>query len=81
MSFENYKRFPIQLSDHCIMLIHLFKREDKLEDMWTWDNEYMNEESYTQYQLAAKQLMQQLEGEYTPLFLEALEKEIQERKK
>jgi outer membrane lipopolysaccharide assembly protein LptE/RlpB len=74
--FKNYKRKPIILNSHCVMLIHLFKRFDDLEDLWMHDQEagLMPPELYRD---AAKQLIEQLEGQYCDLFIDELNKQIQ----
>ena len=54
---KEYKRFPIQLSKHTIMLIHLFNRHDCLEDMWVSDCEHAFEENVKVHKEAAQQLM------------------------
>ena len=78
--FENYKRKPIILNPHCVLLIHLFKRCDNLEDLWANDQEegMMRPELYSD---AAKQLIDQLEGQYCDLFIEELNKQIQKIRK
>lgn len=73
---KEYKRFPIQLNTHTIMLIHLFHKHDCLADMWTGDCLHYYETNMITQEEAAKQLMYQLEDHWTPHFLMALRNEI-----
>ena len=74
-------RKPIYLNKNAVALITIYTRPDNLEDLWTTDYSEYNE-SYKQVaEEAAKEFIEQLDGQYNKLFLRALKKEINERLK
>jgi len=81
MSKNKIIREPIRISKNSVMLVHMFKRYDHLEDVWMFDNAEYSEEDYEQHERAAVQLMDQLEGCWTAKFLKALRGEIDKRLK
>lgn len=79
-NWKDYKRFPIILGPHEVMVIHLFERTDRLEDvLWMEDFEPKWQEDAEMYKRAANQFIDQLEGRYCDLFLEELIKACQEK--
>ena len=73
---KGYKRKPIVLNHQAIVLLQVFKRRDwVIEDMWIAD--YIEEERGYQddAEEAAKQFINQLEGENNGAFMIALAKE------
>lgn len=74
----NIRRTPIFLSSHTLAIVHLFNREDHLEDIWTVDCDKFEEENYEAIESAPKQLISHLGGEdnLTPHFLMGLRTEI-----
>ena len=75
----NYERFPIQLNNHTIALIHLFHKHDCLADLWVSNCEHYSEKSINAQSEAAQQLIAQLEDHWTPQFLMALREEINKK--
>ena len=71
-----YEREPIKLSSHAMMLIHLFTRTDRLEDICWLDGDLTNGVPGRPYRKAARQMMNQLEGQHCIAFLLALRDEI-----
>jgi len=73
---KGYKRKPIILNHDTIVLLQIFKRRDYItEDMWIQD--YIDEERSFKddAQEAAKQFIEQLEGENNGAFMMALARE------
>ena len=71
--FKDYKRFPIIISPHDVLVVHVFERNDKLEDViWMADFEPKLYDDFQVYKRAAEQLIEQLEGCYCDLFLKEL---------
>lgn len=65
---KEYERTPIILNGNAVAVIHIFQRPDKLEDLWVYDYiddyYYKNDVNHSQkYKDAAKQFIQQLEGQ------------------
>lgn len=79
--FKDYKRFPIIISPHDCLVIHVFERTDNMEDIWMDDVEGIHDEYYKMYGRAANQLIDQLQGCYCDLFLEELIKVCQNKLK
>lgn len=80
--FKDYTRFPIITSSHAILVIHVFKRTEYLEDViWMNDFEPKWQEDVEMYKRAAEQFINQLEGRYCDLFLQELIKVCQEKLK
>ncbi len=72
---EKISRAPIVLSNHTVMVIHLFERSDEFEDFWINEygmgfNEYMNS-----HRSAAVQFVAQLKDRWCIAFMEELIKE------
>lgn len=84
--FKKYDRRFIQLSRDIGMLIHLFEKdsEHSWEDIWLQDFVGVYEKDHLLYKDAAKQFIDQLEGNWCVAFLEALrdecDKHIQEHR-
>ena len=74
---KDYKRFPIIISEHDVLVIHVFSRCDYLEDIWMHDHEGKMIDDYNKFKIAARQLIDQLEDNYCDLFLEELIKACQ----
>ncbi len=72
-------REPIQLTRHAVAVIHIFARHDKIQDLGMLDDEEYEKECWDRHTKAAKQFIEQLEGYWTPRFLQALRDEITER--
>jgi hypothetical protein len=78
--FKDYKRFPIILSPHYCIVVHVFERNDKLEDViWMEDFEPKMYDNIEVYKRASQQFIDQLEGCYCRLFLEELIKTCQQK--
>ncbi len=77
----SYKRFPIELNEHTIMLIKLFSRQDYFSDLWEDDLEAKYGILGLNFKDAAKQFMDQLEGHYCYAFLEDMVLEMMKRMK
>lgn len=75
--FKKYDRRFIQLSRDIGMLIHLFEKDSdhSWEDIWLQDFTGIYERDALLYEEAAKQFINQLEGNYCIAFLEALRDE------
>jgi hypothetical protein len=71
------RRFPIVLDNNTIMLIRLFTGVTHLEDLWLYDEA----PPLNTPDVAAKQLISQLEDHWTPAFLMALRDEITKKLK
>jgi len=67
------KRFPIVLNAYTIAVIHIFTRHDCLEDLWMSDCFHGSIETQ---EIAAQQMIDQLQEWWTPAFLIALRKAI-----
>ena len=80
--YKDYKRFPIMISTHDCLVVHVFSRTDKIEDIFLYaDHESKMYSDYEMFEIAAKQLINQLEGNYCDLFLEELIKVCQDKLK
>jgi hypothetical protein len=80
--FKEYERFPIHISQHHVLLIHVFERTDNLEDvLWLSEYEPKWEADAKMFNKSANQLIDQLEGSYCDAFLEELIKVCQEKLK
>ena len=85
--FKDYERKFIQLNRDTVMLIHLFHKESdhSFEDIWLHDLTGVYETDINILRDSAKQLINQLEGHWCIMFLEALRDEcnkiIEEDKK
>ncbi len=77
-SFKHYRRFPIQLDSQSIIVINHFSNSreglDRIleEHDFTEENEAAGKLQHQQHEIAAKQFFDQLEGQYSDVFLEAL---------
>ena len=84
--FKKYDRRFIQLSRNIAILIHIFEKDldHSWEDIWLQDFTGVCERDHFLYKEAAKQFIDQLEGNWCVAFLEALrdecDKHIQEHK-
>lgn len=85
--FKKYTRKFIQLSRNVALLLHIFEKDfdHSWEDVHLQDFEGVYEADYNIHREAAKQFIQQLEGHWCIMFLEALRDEcdkiIEEDKK
>lgn len=85
--FKKYTRKFIQLSRNVVLLLHIFEKDvdHSWEDVHLQDFEGVYETDYNIHREAAKQLINQLEGHWCIMFLEALRDEcnkiIEEDKK
>lgn len=70
------RRFPIQIGEHAVAVIHLFQKCDHLEDCFEDSCFKLNHEVDRQPKVAAKQFISQLEESYNMEFLLALRDEI-----
>ena len=69
-NYKDYKRFPIITGPHDVIVVHVFERNDKLEDViWMEDFEPKWKEDAEMYKRAAEQFIDQLEGSYCDMFL------------
>lgn len=82
--FKKYDRRFIQLDRNTAILIHIFEKDKdhSWEDMWLHDFTGVYEKDHLLYKEAAKQFLDQLEGNWSIAFLKALrdecDKHIQE---
>ena len=68
--YKDYKRFPIIMGPHDVIVVHVFERNDKLEDVvWMSDFEPKMYDDVGVYKRAAEQFIDQLEGCYCDMFL------------
>ena len=72
-------RMPIYLHKNAVALITIFKRVDHLEDIWVADYPDYDEDYDKINKEAARQFIDQMEGQWTPRFLIALKSEIEKR--
>ena len=80
--FEDYERFPIILGQHSVIVVHVFKRTSKLEDViWMSDFEPKWVDDAEMYKRAANQFIDQLEGKYCDMFLMELIKACEDKLK
>lgn len=71
------RRVPIALGQHAIALLTLFKLpHDHIDDMWALD--WLQEEAHTQHKRSSQQLIDAMEGHWSPVFLMALRDRITE---
>lgn len=75
--YKDYRRFPVILSNQSIIVIHHFKDDGGLEQTFEHvdmieENQAAMERSYTEWDEAAKQFFDQLEGHYSDAFLQSL---------
>lgn len=72
--FSKYKRFPIELSHHTFMLIHLFYDSDKslrnAMEMQKLSVNHIGANKYDREYNPANQFYKQMEGEYSTYFVE-----------
>jgi hypothetical protein len=76
MADQEHMRFPFFINPHAIGIIHIYKRHDCLEDLWMTD--CWHKEALTLPEEGAKQLINQLQDEWSPQFLMELRKRITE---
>ena len=69
---ENYQGKPIVLNKNTIILLHLFHRNDSLNDLWMHDMDPFIEANFLQHKKAAKELLDSLDGHWCISFLENL---------
>ena len=72
---ENYERYPIILSKNTAIVVHVYTRHDRICDMWMYDDDMPH---FCDNEVAAQQLIDQLDEHWTPAFLIALRKKITE---
>lgn len=79
--FKNYKRKLIQLHRDTAILIHIFEKDPdhSFEDAWLHDLTGVYETDLELLRGSAKQLIDQLEGNWCRAFLEALRDECDAR--
>ena len=79
--FKNYKRKFIQLDKDVAILIHIFEKDSdhSFEDAWLHDLTGVYETDLELLRDSAKQLIDQLEGNWCRAFLEALRDECDKR--
>lgn len=79
--FKNYKRKLIQLDRNVAILIHIFEKDSdhSFEDFWLHDLTGVYETDLELLRGSAKQLIDQLEGNWCRAFLEALRDECDAR--
>ena len=80
-NFKDYTRHLIQLRNDIVMMIHLFKKEqrDNVEyHVYDFDNGEYDQYEYDLIKNSAHQLLLQLEGHYCDLFIECLRDECNE---
>lgn len=79
--FKNYKRKLIQLDRNVAILIHIFEKDlnHSFEDVWLHDLTGVYETDLELLRGSAKQLIDQLEGNWCRAFLEALRDECDAR--
>jgi hypothetical protein len=68
------KRKPIILNSHTVALIQIFTKYDHIDDIWSWVDGHMNN-----WEDAAIEFFEQLDGNYSRSFLKALIKEAEKR--
>jgi len=71
---KKIRRAPIIMDKNTVALIHVFHKHDDFDDMWMHDIEKYILENYEQYEEAAKQFINQLDGHWCVLFMEHLTK-------
>jgi hypothetical protein len=62
-------RKPIYLNPHAVALIHIFTKTDKMDDCWMLDTDWAFHDTYKE---AAKEFVNQLEGQQCDSFIENL---------
>ena len=67
---------PIQINKNAIIVLHLFRRHDDMEDFWMTDIQNYMEDSHGMSDNAAKLLIEQLQGEWNIKFMLALREEV-----
>ena len=79
--FKKYDRKFIQLSRNVAILIHIFEKDPdhSWEDVWLRDFTGVCERDHLLYKEAAKQFIDQLEGNWCRAFLMALKEVCEER--
>lgn len=79
--FKNYKRTLIQLNKDVAMLIHILEKDSdhSFEDVWLHDLTGVYKTDLELLRGSAKQLIDQLEGNWCRAFLEALRDECDAR--
>lgn len=79
--FKNYKRTLIQLNKDVAMLIHILEKDSdhSFEDIWLHNLTGVYETDLELLRSSAKQLIDQLEGNWCIAFLEALRDECDAR--
>jgi len=70
------KGTPIILNKNAVAVIHIFKREDSLSDIWLFDSDEIQAQVRNDWELAAKSFVEQLEQNWSISFMKALKKEI-----
>ena len=77
-----WDRFPIQISSHALAVIHIFSRQDCIEDMcFLTDCVKLDKKYYGLPAVAAKQFIDQLQGQWNASFMMALRDGIDEELK
>ena len=66
---------PIRLNHNTVILMHLFSRDSELIEMWLHDEEDYQKDNYESDRYAAKQFIEQLQGEWNMRFMIALRDE------
>lgn len=79
--YKKYDRKFIQLCRNTAILIHIFEKDKdhSWEDVWLHDFTGVYEKDHLLYKEAAKQFIDQLEGNWCVAFLEALRDECNKR--
>lgn len=79
--FKQYDRKFIQLNRDTALLLHIFTKdsEHSWEDIWLQDLTGVYEKDILLYEEAAKQFIDQLEGQWCRGFLQALRNECDKR--
>lgn len=72
--FEEYRRYPIQISEDTLMLLHIYNRKanNSFESAWLSDNQRYLDKEWSVYKDAADQFIKQFEGEECELFIKEL---------
>lgn len=72
--FEEYKRYPIQISDKTFILLHIYNRKynHSFESAWLSDNQHYSDKQWSVYKDAADQFIKQFEGKECELFIREL---------
>jgi hypothetical protein len=74
-----WDRFPIQINSHALAVIHIFSRHDCIEDMCFLDDCIkLDKKYYGLPEVAAKQFIDQLQGQWNASFMMALRDGIDE---